>query len=279
MDVGGKALTNYLKELITHRQWNMMDDTALVNQIKEELCFCAQDYTAELRQCQKDSVPAARIAAFERGQYPGMYREFVLPDYHKIMRGYVKPAPTPATASVTVAAEGAKPAKSTPTPSPPDVAGGGEAGDGDGDGDGDAAASKGKGKGKGKAAKVAKGRKGGKRKGRKAADDDMSDESGEDWSGDSDEDDEDDDDVDIAAIKALEAQAEAERQVLIMNNERIAVPEILFNPVDVGINELGVVGTALRAVASCPPYIRGMLLSNIIVTGGNTCLPGFVNRL
>lgn len=40
IDVGGKVLTNYLKELITFSQVNLAEDTWLCNTIKELCCFC-----------------------------------------------------------------------------------------------------------------------------------------------------------------------------------------------------------------------------------------------
>ena len=33
VDIGGKLLTNYLKELVSYRQWNMMDDTMIVSKV------------------------------------------------------------------------------------------------------------------------------------------------------------------------------------------------------------------------------------------------------
>lgn len=36
VDVGGKLLTNHLKELISYRQWNMMDDTYVVNKVRND---------------------------------------------------------------------------------------------------------------------------------------------------------------------------------------------------------------------------------------------------
>lgn len=33
VDVGGKLLTNYLKEIVSYRQWNMMDEIKLMNQV------------------------------------------------------------------------------------------------------------------------------------------------------------------------------------------------------------------------------------------------------
>lgn len=48
VNMGGKALTNYLKEIVSYRQWNMMDETYLINHVKEKLCYVAEDYLAEL---------------------------------------------------------------------------------------------------------------------------------------------------------------------------------------------------------------------------------------
>lgn len=33
LNIGGKLLTNYLKELVSYRQWNMMDEYLLMNQV------------------------------------------------------------------------------------------------------------------------------------------------------------------------------------------------------------------------------------------------------
>jgi actin-related protein len=49
LDVGGKLLTNYLKELVSHRHWNMLDETFVVNQAKHHLCYVSLDYETELR--------------------------------------------------------------------------------------------------------------------------------------------------------------------------------------------------------------------------------------
>jgi actin-related protein 6 len=34
VNLGGKALTNYLKELVSYRQWNMMDEYVLMDDVK-----------------------------------------------------------------------------------------------------------------------------------------------------------------------------------------------------------------------------------------------------
>ena len=42
LNIGGKLLTNYLKELVSYRQWNMMDEYLLMNQVR--LKHCSQFY-------------------------------------------------------------------------------------------------------------------------------------------------------------------------------------------------------------------------------------------
>ncbi|KAA8497324.1 Actin-like protein arp6 [Porphyridium purpureum] len=48
LDLGGKALTNQLKEIISFRAYNMMRDTAVVNAIKERVCRVSPHYLAEI---------------------------------------------------------------------------------------------------------------------------------------------------------------------------------------------------------------------------------------
>lgn len=49
VDVAGKVLTNYLKETVSFRYYNMMDETYLLNAIKEQLCFISPDFDRDLR--------------------------------------------------------------------------------------------------------------------------------------------------------------------------------------------------------------------------------------
>jgi len=51
LDVGGKLLTNQLKESISFRQWNMMDETFIVNHVKETCCFVSNNYNHDLETC------------------------------------------------------------------------------------------------------------------------------------------------------------------------------------------------------------------------------------
>lgn len=51
IDVGGKLLTNHLKQLVSFRQWNMMDETWIMNRVREQCCYVSMDWRAELETC------------------------------------------------------------------------------------------------------------------------------------------------------------------------------------------------------------------------------------
>jgi len=49
LDIGGKLLTNYLKEAISYRQLNLMDEFLVCEQIKEASCYCSVDYKNDMK--------------------------------------------------------------------------------------------------------------------------------------------------------------------------------------------------------------------------------------
>lgn len=51
LDVGGKLLTNQLKELVSFRQWNMMDETYIMNHVKETCCYVSTQFGKDLDIC------------------------------------------------------------------------------------------------------------------------------------------------------------------------------------------------------------------------------------
>jgi len=63
-------------EIIYFRHLNMMDETYVVNQAKEDACFVSQNFLEDMR--------LAKI----RGPGNNILREYVLPDYTNISRGY-----------------------------------------------------------------------------------------------------------------------------------------------------------------------------------------------
>ena len=69
------------------------------------------------------------------------------------------------------------------------------------------------------------------------------------------------------------------QQCLRLNNERFSVPETLFHPSDIGINQMGIPEAILNSILSCPEETWPHLFSNIILTGGSTLFPGFKERV
>lgn len=78
IDVGGKLLTNHLKEIVSYRQLHVLDETFVMNQVKEEVCFVSQALYKDMVTAQlKDSRNT-------------IMREYVLPDFTNVKKGYVR---------------------------------------------------------------------------------------------------------------------------------------------------------------------------------------------
>ncbi|EOD13905.1 hypothetical protein EMIHUDRAFT_243656 [Emiliania huxleyi CCMP1516] len=71
----------------------------------------------------------------------------------------------------------------------------------------------------------------------------------------------------------------AEEQALSLSNERITVPELLFHPSDIGLEQAGLPECIVQAAEACPPDMREALYANILVTGGSSRFPNFEERL
>ncbi|KAK6543287.1 Actin- protein 6 [Orbilia ellipsospora] len=80
IDVGGKVLTNYLKEMFSIRQLNMMDETYIVNEVKESCCYISNDPKSDLEIC-------------KRTKRNDIVKEYVLPDYKTIQKGFLRDKP------------------------------------------------------------------------------------------------------------------------------------------------------------------------------------------
>lgn len=159
LNVGGKHLTNYLKEVISYRQLMVMDETYVINQVKEELCYVSTDFNSDLK------------IANRKGKENSIVRDYVLPDYANIRKGYAKSRE-----------------ESTGRPS-------------------------------------------------------------------------------------------NSEQIVSMNNERFTIPELLFNPSDIGIKEMGISEAIFDSIDSCFKEIQPHLYSNILIIGGNAMFKGFRDRI
>ncbi|XP_041005684.1 actin-related protein 6 [Juglans microcarpa x Juglans regia] len=191
IDLGGKALTNYLKELVSYRSVNVMDETFLMDDVKEKLCFVSLDVARDLGVARKP------------GKKNLLRCTYVLPDGVTHTKGFVKdPDQAQRYLSLT---DGA----------PPSNLG----------------------------AKV-----------------------------------------DMDHIEVTEKPEDRKRIDLTKNefdltNERFLVPEMLFHPADLGMNQAGLAECIVRAVNSCHPHLHPILYESIILTGGSTLFPRFAERL
>ncbi|KAL2803225.1 actin family [Aspergillus granulosus] len=178
LDLGGKHLTNYLKELVSIRQYNMVDETYIMNEVKESVCFVSNDFPGDLEQTWKGNR--------KRGQPEpgnGVVVDYVLPDPNGGKKGFMRPH-DPLLGSK-------------------------------------------------------------KRK---------------------------------AAFSGASAEQLSE-DVLVLGNERFAVPEILFTPSDIGMKTAGIPDLILQSLSVLPTGLHPAFLANVLVVGGNSLLPGFMERL
>ncbi|KAL8725301.1 MAG: hypothetical protein Q9166_007450 [cf. Caloplaca sp. 2 TL-2023] len=88
LDVGGKLLTNYLKELLSIRHYNLINEEHLVNEAKEKICFVSNDFRNDLERTWK-GTSKKRTKSEEDGK--DIVIDYVLPDYNAGIHGYMRP--------------------------------------------------------------------------------------------------------------------------------------------------------------------------------------------
>lgn len=69
----------------------MMDEFILIDQVKEELCYVSIDMISELKKTKSVRNGARRAVEIDDPFGLPLKRNFVLPDFQSIQRGYVKP--------------------------------------------------------------------------------------------------------------------------------------------------------------------------------------------
>uniref|UniRef100_A0A8C9F8C0 Actin related protein 6 n=1 Tax=Pavo cristatus TaxID=9049 RepID=A0A8C9F8C0_PAVCR len=161
INVGGKLLTNHLKEIISYRQLHVMDETHVINQVKEDVCYVSQDFYKDME-----------IAKL-KGEENTVMVDYVLPDFSTIKKGFCKPREE----------------------------------------------------------------------------------------------------------MVLSGKYKTGEQILRLTNERFAVPEILFHPSDIGIQEMGIPEAIVDSIQNLPEEMQPHFFKNIVLTGGNTLFPGFRDRV
>ncbi|KAI8349703.1 actin family [Blakeslea trispora] len=81
LNVGGKLLTNHLKEVVSFRAYDMMEETFIMNDVKEKCCFVSQHVLDDLKGCKQ-----------KRNQ---MVQEYVLPDFIQHTTGHIRTKDSP----------------------------------------------------------------------------------------------------------------------------------------------------------------------------------------
>ncbi|XP_053174758.1 actin-related protein 6 [Scomber japonicus] len=161
INVGGKLLTNHLKEIISYRQLHVMDETHVINQVKEDVCYVSQQFYKDMEIAQM------------KGEENTVMKDYVLPDFSTIKKGFCKPQEE----------------------------------------------------------------------------------------------------------MVYSGKYKTGEQILRLANERFAVPEMLFHPSDIGIQEKGLPEAIVHFRGSLPEEMQPHFYQNIVLTGGNTLFPGFRQRL
>ena len=179
LDVGGKFLTNYLKELISIRHYNMLDETYVMNEIKEKVCYVSEDFKRDLDRTWK-GTSARRKKALAHEQEIAV--DYVLPDYNSHKHGFMRPHDPSLTAR-------------------------------------------------------------------------------------------------MRKMGSMAGAGDAVEDYMTLRNERFMVPELLFNPGDVGMMQAGLPATVLQSLSGLPPGLWPAMLANILVVGGNSKIEGFMSRL
>ncbi len=64
-----------------------------------------------------------------------------------------------------------------------------------------------------------------------------------------------------------------------LTQEKYMAPEILFFPQKLGLDALAIPAFLKSQLEKCDMTMRHPLYQNIVLTGGNTCLNGFPQRL
>ncbi|KAI4159895.1 MAG: hypothetical protein LQ342_006223 [Letrouitia transgressa] len=179
LDVGGKILTNYLKELVSIRHYNLMNEDHLVNEAKEQVCFVSSDFRRDLESTWKGASESRKQ---RDGNAEDIVVDYVLPDYNAATKGFMRPHD-------------------------PSLA-----------------------------ARVRK-------------------------------------------MGAMANPGGIVEDFMTLGNERFSVPELLFNPGDIGMQESGLSETVLQSLSGLPPGLWPAMLGNVLVVGGNALIKGFVERL
>jgi actin-related protein 6 len=246
VNVGGKLLTNLLKETVSYRQWNMMDETVLMDDVKRRCCYLSRDFPREMAAARSGGRGSSGVA-------PWLAREFVLPDFHTTFQGHVMevvegigdglpfeegedPAEWEYCATTTTTTTAAQ--QVLPNNNSNSMGSGAEEEEGGGGND-------------------TGGEGGGDTCGDTNDREDMNDR-------------EDNHEVKMPSKQQEDEGGDGGQQTLQMGVERICIPEVLLRPSDIGMKQMGVAEAIHDAISACDPALHGLLYPNVHITGGGS---------
>ncbi|KAF2225574.1 actin family [Elsinoe ampelina] len=88
LDIGGKHISNHLASLISLRHFSLMDEPHIISQIKEDACFVAPSFPDALEATWRGPRSARRPPS-------DVVADYILPDYTRLHRGYLRPRNNP----------------------------------------------------------------------------------------------------------------------------------------------------------------------------------------
>ncbi|KAL7443623.1 hypothetical protein ACHAXM_009062 [Skeletonema potamos] len=294
LDIGGKVLTNLLKEAVTYRQWNMMNEYHIVNDAKEQLSFVSDNFDSEMK---KAHITRKGLRWFDR--------EYLLPDFVSSSQGSVRlPAPLQRKREMEEIEKMKLELERKKKEEEEQKVNGEDDGDGqrtediaaedavkmDVDDDTSAKATKTQNEKKpdSKRQKKEKVKTKVKKRNKKRRKQDTKQSDDEDEADLPDGEDS-DDETDEQRLKRLKLmreeerkrrdKEERERQALAMSVERFAIPEVLFRPSDIGLNCGGIVEAIVESINACDEIYRAAMYNNVLLVGGNATIPGFKERV
>jgi actin-related protein len=89
----------------------------------------------------------------------------------------------------------------------------------------------------------------------------------------------------LCFVKRKEAEVEAvayelpSGQKLSIGQERVAAPELIFDPSLVGKESAGLADAIAQSITRCDHFLREELMPNIVVSGGSSMFPGLAERV
>ena len=170
LEIGGKFMTNYLKEMLSVRQMDVRDEVHMVNRMKEDTCYVSSDFRADMEKVRRDPLGS------------GIVVDYVMPDYTTRKRGE-KRAHDPTTKKQ------------------------------------------------------------------------------------------------MNKLGFVQKENGVHEYVVTLGNERFTVPELIFNPSDIGMPQAGLAEVIMQSLSKVPSGLWTIMLSNVLVVGGTPNLPGFAERL